>query len=404
MRDDDWISAKEARARLGVRSQTLYAYASRGQVQVRPHPSDSRRSLYRAADVTDLAARKGRSRKLSDVASAAIAWGEPVLASAITTVRAGRFYYRGQDAAGLAEDRSLEAVARLLLGNAPPPGRAAERMPPPGIPDFRPDFRRDFRPDFQPDFRRRLYRALAERAAVAAPMLGSGAAAMAGEAAALLDLVADAVAGAVLPGPVHERLAACWGADPAGPAADLIRRMLVLLADHELNASTFAARVTASTGASLSAALLSGLSALSGPRHGGMSAMVRRFAAEAEMHGAEDAVRARLMEGRSLPGFGHPLYPQGDIRAAALLGRFEIPPRLAGLRRAARDIAEVEPNIDFALMAACDAMGLPPDAPFALFATARCAGWIAHAVEQNEEGKLIRPRARYAGVEPVEPG
>jgi citrate synthase len=121
---DDWISASEAQRRLGVRAQTLYAYVSRGHVQVRAHPPDSRRSLYRAADVDDLAVRKGRSRKLKDVASAAIAWGEPVLSSAITTVRAGRFYYRGRDAVGLSEDQSLEAVAQLLLGeNSMPPPR-----------------------------------------------------------------------------------------------------------------------------------------------------------------------------------------------------------------------------------------------------------------------------------------
>ncbi len=95
MNQEEWISAAEARTRLGVRAQTLYAYASRGHVQARAHPDDSRRSLYRAIDVDSLAAKKGRSRKLADVASAAIAWGEPVLASAITTVRDGRLYYRG---------------------------------------------------------------------------------------------------------------------------------------------------------------------------------------------------------------------------------------------------------------------------------------------------------------------
>ena len=94
----DWISAEDARARLGVRPQTLYAYVSRGRLRVRPDPDDPRRSLYRAADVAALSERKSRSRKLSDVAAGAIAWGEPVLASAITTVAGGRLYYRGRDA------------------------------------------------------------------------------------------------------------------------------------------------------------------------------------------------------------------------------------------------------------------------------------------------------------------
>nr|MBW0149572.1 citrate synthase [Phenylobacterium sp.] len=112
----DWIAAEEACARLNVRSQTLYAYASRGRLTARPDPADPRRSLYRAADVAVLAERKVRGRKAAAVAAGAIAWGEPVLDSAITTVIGGTLYYRGRNAAELAESQTLEAVARLLRG------------------------------------------------------------------------------------------------------------------------------------------------------------------------------------------------------------------------------------------------------------------------------------------------
>ena len=88
----DWIAAEQARERLGVRVQTLYAYVSRGRVQTRPDPHDPRRSLYRAADIAALSERKSRSRKVSDVAAGAISWGEPVLASSITTVAGGRLF------------------------------------------------------------------------------------------------------------------------------------------------------------------------------------------------------------------------------------------------------------------------------------------------------------------------
>jgi citrate synthase len=174
----------------------------------------------------------------------------------------------------------------------------------------------------------------------------------------------------------------------------------VLVADHELNASAFAARVAASTGASLAAAALAGLATLSGPRHGGATAAVRTFAAEAEQLGPRPAIANRLVEDRALPGFGHPLYPDDDPRAAALLARFAPPPGLDALRDAVRAATGLAPNIDFALMAACESLGLPPDAPFALFAVARCAGWIAHAIEQGQADTLIRPRARYVGPEP----
>src|SRR5258708_6371169 len=130
----DWIAAEEARDRLGVRPQTLYAYVSRGRVQMRQDPGDPRRSLYRAADITALAQRKTRSRKVSDVAAGAIAWGEPVLASEITTVAGGRLFYPGPDAIRLADTETLESVARLLRGGH---GAALKRTDRPQPPEHR---------------------------------------------------------------------------------------------------------------------------------------------------------------------------------------------------------------------------------------------------------------------------
>jgi citrate synthase len=384
MPSPDWISAEDAQARLSVRAQTLYAYVSRGRVQVRPDPKDPRRSLYRAADIAALAQRKSRSRKVSEVAAGAIAWGEPVLASEITTVAGGRLFYRGRDAIRLAETETLESVARLLRGGH---GAALKRTDRPKPPE-------------SADMRARAFKALAVLAGSDPPARGRHPMALAVEAATLLDVIADAVAGEVGGGAIHNRLALAWGQGPGGPGADLIRRILVLVADHELNASAFAARVAASTGASLSASALAGLSTLSGPRHGGATAAVRTFAAEAAQQGPRQAIANRLVEDRALPGFGHPLYPDDDPRAAALLDRFEPPAPLADLARAVRAVTGQAPNIDFALVAACEALRLPPDAPFALFAVARCAGWIAHAIEQGQADALIRPRARYVGPEP----
>ncbi|MDE2487870.1 MAG: citrate synthase [Alphaproteobacteria bacterium] len=384
MSQPDWIAAEDARERLGVRPQTLYAYVSRGRVQVRPDPRDPRRSLYRAADIAALAQRKTMSRKASDVAAGAIAWGEPVLASEITTVSGGRLFYRGRDAIRLAETETLESVARLLRGGH---GAALKRTDRPLPPDA-------------PEMRTRAFLALAARAAVDAPARGRNPLALAVEAATLLDVLTDAIAGQVGGGAIHNRLAFAWGLGPGGPGADLIRRCLVLVADHELNASAFAARVAASTGASLAASALAGLATLTGPRHGMATAAVRTFAAEAAQLGPAQAIRNRLEEDRALPGFGHQLYPDGDPRAAALLDRFVAPPQLADLREAVRQATGLAPNVDFALVAACEALGLLPDAPFSLFAVARCAGWIAHAIEQGQSDALIRPRARYIGPEP----
>jgi len=368
--------------RLGVRSQTLYAYVSRGRVRAEPDPTEPRRSRYRASDVAALTARKARSRKVMDVASSAIAWGEPVLASAITTTVDGRLFYRGRDAVLLAETETLEAVARLLRGGHGVALKVVERPAPPR----------------GGTMRERAFAALADRAGIDAPARGRAPLALAAEAATLLDMLTDAVAGVTSGGAIHERLGRAWGQGPRG--WDLIRRALVLLADHELNASTFAARVAASTGASLSAAALAGLCALSGPLHGGMAARVKALIQEAERIGAEAAVDARIAQGSPLPGFGHQLYPDTDPRAEALLAALGATGPLEDLRLAAERAGGRRVNIDFALVAMGETLRLPDDAPFMLFAVARCAGWIAHALEQMQTGELIRPRARYVGADP----
>jgi citrate synthase len=159
--------------------------------------------------------------------------------------------------------------------------------------------------------------------------------------------------------------------------------------------------VAASTGASLAACALAGLATLSGPLHGGAAASIGDLADEAERTGADEAVATRLAHGITAPGFGHPLYPDGDPRAQALLGAFAAPAPLEALRRVMESATGQHDNVDFALLALARALRLPPDAPFVLFAVARCAGWTAHAVEQIAEGALIRPRARYAGLQPI---
>ena len=379
----EWIDAPEALRRLGVKPQTLYAYVSRGRIRASADAADTRRGRYAAADVDRLTTRKARGRKAADVAADAIAWGEPILQSAITTVAEGRLYYRGQDAALLAETATFEGVARLLRGIEASPRESRLRpAPPKGA-----------------SMRERLFAALAMGAARGAPAWRQPPEVLANDGATLLDEAADAVCGRVESGPIHQRLGQAWGLGTMG--TDLIRRALVLLADHELNPSTFAARVAASTGASLAASALAGLSTLSGPRHGGAYEAVARLAADAERQGPKDAVAARLAFWTSTPGFGHPLYPDGDPRARALLNAFTPPGAYQALSAAVADATGAHDNVDFALAAMTRSLALPPDAPFMLFAVARCAGWVAHAMEQAATGAIIRPRARYVGILPA---
>lgn len=381
----DWISAADALRRLGVKPQTLYAYVSRGLVTARGDEADPRRSLYAADDVTRLVRRKARGRRPANAAGTALDAGEPVLDSAITVLAPGAIRYRGQDVADLARHATLEQTARLLWGcGADDP--FARLKPHPGR-------------VLGPDARARAFTLLAQRAATDPAAHERTDTQLRDDAASLLTDVVDAICGPPSrSGELHLRLARAWRADDAR-RSDLIRRMLVLTADHELNASTFAARVVASTGASLAAAALAGLAALSGPKHGGMTAAVADLFAETKRKGdAAAVVRLRLAAGRGLPGFGHPLYAGGDPRARNLAQACEWPDDLCAFAGVAEAAVGAPPNLDFALVATCRALGLPAEAPFALFAAGRTAGWIAHALEQAMAGELIRPRARYVGV------
>ncbi|HEV7260154.1 MAG TPA: citrate synthase family protein [Bosea sp. (in: a-proteobacteria)] len=379
----DWLTAPEAMARLKLKPQTLYAYVSRGLIESREEAGDSRRRLYRAEDVARLEQRKAQGRRHATIAEGAIAWGEPVLPSGITTIAQGKLWYRGQDAEQLAESARLEDIARLLWDCG------SQRFP------------TLTRPVAAGPARERMFNAIATRAAADPATAGRTRKALYLEAAAVLDTLVDAVAGAPGEGPIHLRLASAWTCDAAG--AELIRRALVLLADHELNASTFAVRVTASTGASLAACAMAGLAALSGPLHGGMAQRVLTLMREAEREGIAAAAATRLASGAAIPGFGHPLYPDGDPRARGLLAAFSLPPAYAEARRVVTGQTGEEPNIDFALTALAAHLRIDEDAPFQIFAAARATGWLAHALEQGETGRLIRPRARYTGPPPSRP-
>ncbi|HXR90876.1 MAG TPA: citrate synthase [Steroidobacteraceae bacterium] len=387
-----WMTASQALRTLEVRPQTLYANVSRKRIRAKADPKDPRRSLYHEGDVRRLARKRGGARKAEEVAAAAIEWGTPVLASAVSTVAGGRLWYRGEDAVLLAEAKTLEEIAVLLWGVSDPQSlqrnssaaEAASRRP-----------RDTARPSSSE--LSRVFLELARRVNEDPPSHGRTLAVLQAEAAEVLATVADAMLGSSAAAALHQRLAKAWG---RADASDLIRRSLVLLADHELNASTFATRVTVSTGASLAAGVLGGLATLTGPLHGGAAAGVRELMDAASSQGAEAAIRDRLAQGRPMAGFGHPLYPAGDPRAAALLQRLQIPPGLAEIRDLVEDLVGERPNIDFALAALTETGRLPRQAPLVLFALARSVGWLAHALEQVTTGRLIRPRARYVGPAP----
>jgi citrate synthase len=200
------------------------------------------------------------------------------------------------------------------------------------------------------------------------------------------------------------------------PSALAIRAFdvaLVLHADHELNASTFAARVAAATLTDIHSAIVGAVGALKGPLHGGANADVMRMlleiGAESPLEKAEEIVRAKLGRKEKIPGFGHRVYHTEDPRATHLrqmsrdLGQragqpiwYEMSQRIEALVKAEK---KLNPNVDFYSASTYYSLGIPIDLFTPIFAVSRISGWTAHVLEQYANNRLIRPRAEYIGPE-----
>jgi len=191
----------------------------------------------------------------------------------------------------------------------------------------------------------------------------------------------------------------------------LLNAALILHADHELNASSFAARIAAATDAPPYAVVMAGLATLQGRKHGGNTALVEVLFDEiTEPDRVHTVIANRLRRGERIPGFGHKLYPDGDPRAKYLLQLLKqhYPESRAVVlaNDTIEKVAEVIdylPNIDFASVTLTRALNLPDGTALALFALGRTVGWIGHAIEQYAQAELIRPRATYVGVPPRKP-
>lgn len=371
----------EACRLLGVRPQTVYAYVSRGKLEVMPDPVDTRRSLYRSEDVASLAKRKQAGRKHETLAANTLFGSEPSIPTALCAFFRGRPYYRGEDAVNLSRSASLEDVARLMWDAGQPVDFSCAKPMRSGKPG-----------------RVAAFTALAGLAATSHSTRGRLTRVLHNEGQGLVGQLANGFGAQQGSQPLHLRFAQGW--KQTAPVADLLRAAMVLLADHELTSSAFVARIAASTGASLPACLLAGLTTLSGPLHGDASGRVQALFSEVERLGEDQVAAHYLSTGLPLAGFGHHLYPDGDPRAAALLALFEPPEVIARFIEKVTKLTGLQPNIDVALAALVAHHRLPPDAAFGLFATARSVGLLAHSLEQLGETQVIRPRGRYVGPMP----
>jgi citrate synthase len=384
------LTSRQAADRLGIKLDTLYAYVSRGRLRSISVPG-SRERRYRVEDVEVLRDTRDSEKGVRGTDPEALM---PVIGSSICLIENGRLYYRGEDAILLSEVATLEQVATLLWrddAGSDSEGGDATSVFSDGISTS--------------GLIERCQTRLAALADKDLPALDLTRAGVIRTGRRILRELAACIAlRSPSPEPTHRQLAVAWRLDKA--RADILRRCLVLIADHELNASTFVARCVASTGATPYAVVSAALSALSGRRHGGASARAEALFAEIARGGDPMAVMAgRLARGEDLPGFGQFLYPAGDPRAVAILDAVarELPETRALIETTAdagTRLTGSHPNVDFALAAVATGLGLPQNAAVALFIIGRTVGWIAHAIEQYESGTLIRPRARYVGLKP----
>lgn len=390
-----WLSAPEAAARLGVKTETLYAYVSRDLIRSERLPGD-RRSRYLREDVERLAARQrgggGRAGGLEIIVETEITYIDP----------SGHLLYRGRPVEEAARG-TFEQVAGWLWSATDEPvrfagdrrliaaGRAAIRRlrKAPTIDQLRVAVAAMRPADPLRDDRR-----LAAVARTGALIIGSA-----------LDALAETAATAPPDASAARRL---WpivsSVAPTDRSLRVLDTALVALADHELAASTLAARVAASTWADPYLVVEAGLATLGGPLHGGASETGRRLLREIYRGGrpAIDVIGELLRSGQSLPGFGHSVYETGDPRSRVILDalpRRGSPVIVASnaVREAAKELDLPPPNVDFALATMAEHFEMTTGSVEVTFAIARIVGWLAHATEEYRHRLRFRPRAIYTG-------
>jgi citrate synthase len=404
------LTTKEAAELLGVKPETVYAYVSRGQLSSRRVPG-GRGSTFDANEVEALARRNRR-----ESAGSPGSGGELSVRTRITLIERDRYFFRGVDATELALRHSYEEVAewlwtgRLRPGiafSAPKASVSAARRAVDALPEHT-----------GPTDRLRV---AVTAAAVADPLrFDLSEHAVLGTARTLIPTLVAALPPARRgrrdegdEEPLAHRLwARLSGKDADEATLRVLDTALALLVDHDLAASTLAVRVAASARAHPYAAVSAGLGVLEGPLHGAAGALAHKLLLEVLDEGdAGPVIAAELREGRRIPGLGHRLYPGEDPRARVLFRLLEKIPSAAPALAAARDIVAttarhtpLHPNVDLALAVFTASSAMPATASETIFAVARTAGWIAHALEEYTERPLrMRPSGHYVGPRPPQP-
>jgi citrate synthase len=392
MPDEKWLTSEAAARKLGVKPETLYAYVSRGMVRSERTPG-SRRSRFLRADIEKLAGRQrggGRAGGLeliieTDLTSldpagvlAYRGWNVADAVKAATFEEVASWLWHGErDRVEFVAPRDMSRIARQLSGTlAGQPVMDRVRATVASVRRCDP-FRDDRRPESVASAGRSIVATMLD----ALPVVGT-------------EPTNTSVAA---------RLWARLSPQPAKPRlVKLLDATLVMLADHEMAASTLAARVAASTWADPYLVVLAGLATLGGPLHGAASTQARKLLHEVHAEGVSpaEAIAARLRNNELIPGFGHRVYEHNDPRCDVLsemLGAIKREPAEEELVLIMRERGLPFPNVDFAIASFAERYDMIDNAGEVIFAIARTAGWLAHAIEEYRYRLRYRPRAVYTG-------
>ncbi len=412
MSNNRYMTAKEAASALNVSVNTIYAYVSRGLIRSESSIDGKRNRRYLREDIDKLDNRRQARSNPDQLTQDALHWGAPVLESGISLIDNGNLYYRGIPIKDIVDTMTVEEVASLIwTGHA----EGADKL-----------FHHGLHPTAQ-KYEMMLLHVEVEGAdltpvqafQIVLPIAmaddptsyDTRPEAIAMKGARVLRLMTSVAAGDVIEQvTVAEMLHRGW-CPQDGNSIKLFNTAMILCADHELNVSSFTARVVASAGATPYAVINAGLSALQGTRHGGYTESVEAFLDEIHTpNRIEKVIASRMRRGEAIPvpGFGHQLYPDGDPRAKILLDMLnDYYPKSEEVKLCQAVIHTVHrmrgeyPTIDFALAILGRVYQLPAGSTLGIFALGRMIGWVGHAIEQYNDGQLIRPRARYTGNPPT---
>jgi len=402
----DYLDADQAADYLDVSKSTLYAYVSRGRLESIETEGDQRRRQYRKADLDRLRRRSDAASGDGPSAGDALYWGQSSLETDVGSISARGPRYRGVPLSGiLRNDWSFSEVASLIWSGK----RQTWEI------DAATTDTMDIAPAQTPPITTLRKMTLdAGRSSEDHTQCRS----------VWSHLIADTIrrlSPSPRPnqpcepstylaqfihryerGPRQEQTPNGSSRRPPSPLLEIIDKILMIVADHGLNASTFTGRISASAGAGLFDALTASLATFSGDRHGRHFNRVRQMIhdlAQSDLD-PQSWVARRLTSANSIPGFGHPLYEHGDPRyrwvrraVTELTDDHQILSQYDQLQSAATDAGVAPPNLDVGLALAADIFDISDDGMAFLFAVGRMVGWLAHICEQSRRSHVLRPTA-----------